>query len=90
MGNEVYGFKTQIIGNGIYIVWTEDFNINVIDTQTMNGHLQMRSTALNAYHSNVRMVMLSRLLILIAAMRMTSTVSLRVTLVLMVRVHGKK
>ena len=31
--NEVFGFKTQIIG--IYVTWREDFNISVSDTQLM-------------------------------------------------------
>jgi hypothetical protein len=33
--NEVYGFQTEIIGNGIYISWTEDFNISVSDAQIL-------------------------------------------------------
>ena len=36
-GNEVFGFKTQIIGNGIYITWREDFNISVSDTQLLGA-----------------------------------------------------
>ena len=34
--NEAYGFQAEIIGNGIYIVWTEDFNISVSDAQVMS------------------------------------------------------
>ena len=33
--NQVFGFKTQIIGNGIYVTWREDFNISVSDAQLL-------------------------------------------------------
>ena len=84
VGNEVYGFKTEVIGNGIYITWTEDFNISVSDAQILGAFTDEINNV-----ERLPFQCKDGYVVKIANMqtrRMTSTVSLRVTSVLMVRV----
>ena len=88
VGNEVYGFKTEIIGNGIYITWTEDFNISVSDAQILGAFTdEINNVERLPFQCKDGYVV-----------KVANTADqdddfyrdLRVTSVLMVRVHGKK